>query len=121
MEKPWLSSYPSGVPTNIDPGVYHSIVDLLEQSCHQFKDRVAFHNMGAEISYAELDYLTRNFAASLQEMGLQPGDRLALMMPKLSSRNYRRVAYWKPISMISLSYRCKYFWRLVCCPMNQRS
>jgi long-chain acyl-CoA synthetase len=44
---------------------------------------MAFHNMGAEISYAELDFLTRNFAASLQSMGLQQGDRIALMMPNI--------------------------------------
>jgi long-chain acyl-CoA synthetase len=81
MEKPWLKSYPPGVPANIDLGAYHSIVDLLEQSCAKYKDRMAYHNMGAEISYAELDYLTRNFAAALQNMGMQPGDRIALMMP----------------------------------------
>ena len=81
MEKPWLKSYPPGVPAQIDLSGYRSIVDLLEQSCDKHKDRMAYHNMGAEISYSELDYLTRNFAASLQNMGLQQGDRIALMMP----------------------------------------
>ena len=80
-DKPWLKSYPPGVSDTINSGEYHSIVELLEQSCNQFKERVAFHNMGAEITYADLDYLTRNFAASLQDMGLQQGDRIALMMP----------------------------------------
>jgi len=83
MEKPWLSSYPPGVPANIDLGAYHSIVDILEESCNKYKDRMAYHNMGAELSYGELDYLTRNFAASLQNMGLQQGDRIALMMPNI--------------------------------------
>jgi len=83
MEKPWLKSYPPGVPAQIDLSGYRSIVDLLEQSCSKYKDRMAYHNMGAEISYSELDYLTRNFAASLQDMGLQPGDRIALMMPNI--------------------------------------
>ena len=83
MEKPWLKSYPPGVPAQIDLSGYRSIVDLLEQSCSKYKDRMAFHNMGAELSYSELDYLTRNFAASLQNMGLQPGDRIALMMPNI--------------------------------------
>ena len=83
MEKPWLKSYPPGVPAQIDLSGYRSIVDLLEQSCSKYKDRMAFHNMGAELSYSELDYLTRNFAASLQNMGLQPGDRIALMMPNV--------------------------------------
>jgi long-chain acyl-CoA synthetase len=83
MEKPWLSSYPPGVPANIDLSEFHSIVDVLEKSCTKYKDRMAYHNMGAELSYGELDYLTRNFAASLQNMGLQQGDRIALMMPNI--------------------------------------
>ena len=83
MEKPWLNSYPPGVPANIDLSEYRSIVDLLEQSCTKYKDRMAFHNMGAELSYAELDYLTRNFAAALQNMGLKQGNRIALMMPNI--------------------------------------
>jgi len=83
IDKPWLSSYPEGVPSHIDLSEYHSIVDVLEESCSKHKDRMAFHNMGAELSYGELDYLTRNFAASLQSMGLQQGDRIALMMPNV--------------------------------------
>lgn len=83
MEKPWLNSYPTGVPANIDLSAFHSIVDVLEQSCAKYKDRMAYHNMGTELSYGELDYLTRNFAASLQNMGLQQGDRIALMMPNI--------------------------------------
>ena len=82
-DKPWLKSYPPGVPAQIDLSGYRSIVDILEQSCSEFKDRMAYHNMGAELSYSELDYLTRNFAASLQAMGLQQGDRIALMMPNV--------------------------------------
>jgi len=81
MEKPWLSSYPPGVPANIDLGSHSSIVDVLEKSCERYGERVAYHNMGADLSYAELDFLTRNFAAALQAMGLQQGDRIALMMP----------------------------------------
>lgn len=83
MNRPWLANYPQGVPTNIDLGSYHSIVDLLEQSCEKYRDRVAFHNMGAELSYADLDYLTKNFASALQAMGMQQGDRIALMMPNI--------------------------------------
>jgi long-chain acyl-CoA synthetase len=83
MEKPWLNSYSPGVPANIDLTGYHSIVDILEESCANYKDRLAYHNMGAEITYAELDYLSRNFAAALQGMGLQQGDRIALMMPNI--------------------------------------
>mgnify|MGYP001824570493 CR=1 FL=1 len=83
LEKPWLSSYPPGVPAHIDLAAYHSIVDIFEESCQKHADRVAYHNMGAELSFAELDYLSRNFAAALQDLGMEPGDRIALMMPNL--------------------------------------
>ncbi len=83
IEKPWLNSYAPGVPAHIDLDAYHSLVDVFEESCEKYSDRVAYHNMGAELSFTELEYLTRNFAASLQDMGLQQGDRIALMMPNL--------------------------------------
>jgi len=83
MERPWLKNYPPGVPATIDLSGYRSIVDILEHSCSTYKDRMAYHNLGAELSYSELDYLTRNFAAYLQDLGLQPGDRIALMMPNI--------------------------------------
>ncbi|MGD8384787.1 MAG: AMP-binding protein [Lysobacterales bacterium] len=83
MQKPWLKNYPPGVPASIDLGQFRSIVDLLEQSCEKYAERVAFHNMGSEISFADLDFLTRKFAAGLQEMGLMQGDRIALMLPNV--------------------------------------
>ena len=83
IERPWLNSYPPGVPATIDPDQFHSIVDLMQQSCDNFKDRVAYHNMGADLRYTDLDYLTRNFAAALHAMGMEQGDRIALMMPNI--------------------------------------
>jgi long-chain acyl-CoA synthetase len=83
LDKPWLNSYPAGVPEQIDLSQYYSIVDVLEQSCASFRDHTAFICMGSEITYAELDQLSRNFAAVLQSKGLRPGDRVALMMPNI--------------------------------------
>ena len=83
MEKIWLKSYREGVPAEIDLNEYASINDMLAQSCRKFRDRPAFHNLGATITYAELDCLSRNFAAWLQTLGLPKGSRVALMMPNL--------------------------------------
>ena len=83
MKKPWLKHYSPGVPEQIDLGQYHSVVDVLEQSCRQFRDRPAFENFGTQMDYATLDRLSRDFAATLQARGLKPGDRLALMMPNI--------------------------------------
>jgi len=84
MDKIWLHSYPPGVPAEIDTAAYRSVVDLFERSCGRFAERTACINMGVGLSYARLDRLSRDFAAYLQQdLGLQPGERIALMMPNL--------------------------------------
>ena len=84
MEKVWLKSYPPGVPAEIDNSQYASIRDIFKQSCAKFADHPAFTCMGATISYAKLERLTRDFGAYLQNVaGLKPGARVAIMMPNL--------------------------------------
>ena len=83
MEKPWLKSYPQGVPAEVDLSQFSSIAHIFEDSCKRFHDRIAFSNMGTRITYAELDRETRSFAAWLQSQGLDKGDRIALMMPNI--------------------------------------
>ena len=81
MQKIWLSSYPPGVPAEIDYGQHSSIGELFETNAALFRDRPAFHNMGATISFGELDHMSRDFAAWLQVRGLGKGARVAVMMP----------------------------------------
>ena len=82
--RPWLRSYPEGVPAEIDPAQYASLKELLERSFREHAALTAFSNFGAELTYAEVDRLSRQFAAYLQSgAGLKPGDRVAIMMPNL--------------------------------------
>jgi long-chain acyl-CoA synthetase len=82
MDKVWLKSYPSGVPAEIDPNEFSSLVDLFDKSVRAFGTNVAYVCMGKAMSYAELDRQSRDFAAYLQgELGLGKGARVALMMP----------------------------------------
>lgn len=84
MKKVWLNRYPADVPAQINPDRYHSLVDLFEQSCTRFADQPAFTNMGEVMTFRKLEERSRAFAAWLQEgLGLQKGDRVALMMPNL--------------------------------------
>ena len=84
MNKPWLENYPPGIPTEIDPDRFRSVPDLLEKSVARFAGKPAFHNLGHNLSYAELDRLSRNFAAFLQGLpGLSKGERVAIMAPNL--------------------------------------
>ena len=83
QDKPWLNSYPDGVPHQIDGSQFESLHDLFSQSCNQYGSRPAFDCMGKKITYKELDELSWQFAAYLQSSGLKKGVRIALMMPNL--------------------------------------
>lgn len=84
MDKPWLNSYPPGMPADIDTSQYDSVVDIFTEATRRFADSPAVHNMGKTINYSELDQLTQYFASYLQhKTDLQPGDRIAIMMPNL--------------------------------------
>jgi long-chain acyl-CoA synthetase len=81
---PWFKSYPAGTPHEIRLDEYNSVTEIFEESCKKYKDRVAFENMGARLTFAQVDELSRHFAAYLQmELKLQKGDRIAIQMPNL--------------------------------------
>ncbi len=80
----WLDRYPDDVPAEIDADRYASLVDLFEQAVQRYGDKTAFINMGQNMSFSQLEQRSRAFAAWLQQgLGLQQGDRVALMMPNL--------------------------------------
>ena len=80
-DRPWLSSYPQGVPADIDASRYASLVALMEESFTKYADRTAYSFMGKDVSYAETDKQSKALAAYLQGLGLVKGDRVAAMMP----------------------------------------
>jgi long-chain acyl-CoA synthetase len=81
MDKFWLKSYPPHVPAEIDPKQLRSLKELLEKTCAEHTDRVAYVQMDATLSYREVEVLSRGFAAWLQRAGLKKGDRIAIMLP----------------------------------------
>jgi len=84
LTKVWLKRYPPDVPAEINADRYPSLVDLFEHAVLHYADHVAFINMGQPLTYRQLDAQSRDFAAWLQQgLGLQQGDRVALMMPNL--------------------------------------
>ncbi|WP_421997574.1 long-chain-fatty-acid--CoA ligase [Reyranella sp.] len=83
MDRFWLKSYPPGVPSDIDPSLYPSVVDLLEESFAKYRDRDAYVCMGKALTFGEVDRLSLALAAWLQGRGLAPGARVALMMPNV--------------------------------------
>jgi long-chain acyl-CoA synthetase len=83
MDKIWLKSYPPGVPAEIDPDQYGSLVQLLEESFRKYAANNAFVCMDKFLTYGELDSMSKRLAAWLQSRGLQPGARVAVMMPNV--------------------------------------
>ena len=84
MDRNWLNHYPPGVPADIDPDAYPSLKEAIEEAFSSYRTLPAFTNMGATLTYAQLDELSRAFAAWLQhKSGLVRGDRVALMMPNI--------------------------------------
>ena len=82
-DRPWLASYPAGVPAEIDPGSCPSLVHLLRRSFAQFAQRPAFSFMGRATTFARWDADSAALAAWMQQQGLARGDRVAVMMPNV--------------------------------------
>ena len=80
-ERAWLSAYPAGVPADIDPTAYASLVALMDESFKKYGGRTAYSFMGKDITFGQTDSLSQAFGAYLQSLGLAKGDRVALMMP----------------------------------------
>lgn len=84
LKKVWLNRYPADVAAEINPDRYQSLVDMFEQATSRYADQPAFMNMGEVMTFRKLEERSRAFAAYLQQgLGLQKGDRVALMMPNL--------------------------------------
>lgn len=81
--RPWLKNYPNGIPANINPDKYPSLIAFINESLDKYSKLKAFTMMGCSMSYKELNEKSNSFASYLQYRGLKPGDRIALMMPNL--------------------------------------
>jgi long-chain acyl-CoA synthetase len=81
--RPWAAAYPPGVPEDIDPTQYTSLVALMEEAFAKYASRVAYSFMGTDISFAQTERQSLHLAAYLQALGLVKGDRVAIMMPNV--------------------------------------
>jgi len=81
-ERPWLDSYPQGVPAEIDVDEFNSVAAVFAASVKKFPDRPAYRNFGKTLTYRQADTLVNQFAGYLLgELKLKKGDRVAVMMP----------------------------------------
>ncbi|MEM9576311.1 MAG: aldehyde dehydrogenase family protein [Pseudomonadota bacterium] len=84
IARPWLETYGTDVPAEIDTSAYASVIEIFEHAMETYPDKIAFKGLGGGLSYREVERLSRNFAAYLQnELGVKKGDRVALMCPNV--------------------------------------
>ena len=83
MDHLWLKHYPAGVPHEIDTSIYRSVVDLLEESMQKYADQPFSVCMDVWMSYRELEQRSRQLGAWLQSLQLEPGARVAIMLPNI--------------------------------------
>ena len=83
MDRFWLKSYPPGVPADIDPSAYSSVVSLFEESFSRHRDKKAYVCMDKALTFGEIDSLSTALGAWLQGRGLKRGARVAIMMPNV--------------------------------------
>jgi len=82
-DRPWLSAYPEGVPADLPLQAYPSLVALMRESFDRYGDRVAYSFLGKDLRYAALDQQSQALAAYFQSLGLERGDRIAIMLPNV--------------------------------------
>jgi long-chain acyl-CoA synthetase len=80
---PWLKNYPEGIPYEVNPDAYASLIEMMETGFRDNADKPAYTNMDKSLTFGELDTLSKNFASYLQSIGLNQGDKIAIQMPNL--------------------------------------
>ncbi|MBT9504112.1 MAG: long-chain-fatty-acid--CoA ligase [Burkholderiaceae bacterium] len=83
MHKPWLNSYPAGVPADLTGPGYNSLIELLEEAFRKYAGRDAAACMDKRLSFGQIDEMSQALGAWLQSKGLPKGARVALMMPNV--------------------------------------
>ena len=81
--RPWLAAYPESVPADLDVESLPTLVDIVEQSFALHGPRIAYTFLGRDIAYAQVDAQSLALAAYFQDVGLKPGDRVAVMLPNV--------------------------------------
>ena len=83
MDKIWLKQYPAGVPAQIQVDLYPSLVALMEESFTKYRNLPAYLFMGKTVTFGQVDDASRALAAYLQSLGMDKGDRVAVMLPNV--------------------------------------
>lgn len=79
-QRPWLNQYPEEIPHTLTY-TNEPVQSYLKNTAEEYPDKVAIHFMGKEITYKEVYQDSLKFASYLQDLGIEKGDRVAIMLP----------------------------------------
>ncbi|MDW4527598.1 AMP-binding protein [Rossellomorea marisflavi] len=80
MNKPWLTEYPEQIPREFSL-VEKPLQSYLTDAAEKYGGKTAIHFMGKELSYSEVHEAALKFGSYLQGLGIEKGDRVAIMLP----------------------------------------
>jgi len=101
-EKVWYKSYVPGVPHHIDFEKL-TIPQALSRSAERFGDRNAISYMGRSITFRELDGLVNSFARALADLGVGPGDKVAIVLPNIPQTIIANMAVYRLGAVVALN------------------
>src|SRR5690625_6892173 len=82
-KKPWLNVYASGIAGKIDYEKYNSLHEFLQESFKEYRDKIAYSQMGKDMTFHEVELSATYLAAYLQSRGLKEGDKVAVVLPNI--------------------------------------
>ncbi|EOP51094.1 MULTISPECIES: long-chain-fatty-acid--CoA ligase [Bacillus] len=80
MEKPWLQSYPEEIPGTISYDI-QPLHGYLEKMASRYPEKKALHFLGKDVTFSDFHDKVKKFANYLQRLGVEKGDRVAIMLP----------------------------------------
>jgi long-chain acyl-CoA synthetase len=101
-EKVWYKSYVPGVPHHIDFEKL-TIPQALSRSAERFGDRNAISYMGRSITFRKLDGLVNSFARALADIGVGPGDKVAIVLPNIPQTIIANMAVYRLGAVVALN------------------
>ena len=99
--RPWLSQYDDGVPQTLAPYPSATLVDVVHGTAVERPDHPAVIFKGARVSYGEIDRLSDALARALSDKGVQPGERVALLMPNSPQAVIAQFGAWKSGAIVA--------------------
>ncbi len=102
MEKPWYKSYVKGVAYTLQ---YEKITmpQALTRSVNQFPDKTALIFIDSRISYKQLDDMVNRFANALIDLGVKPGDKVAMLMPNMPQLVAATYGAWRAGAVVIMN------------------